>query len=272
MKLHEAIEQLIKQKGSMSANNVALELNRNKWYSKKDGSLIKSSQISARVKNYTLLFKKRDGIIYLVNEGVKQKKKVIIDVETVKAKIVKPILNGSFSISELMDENYFKLADLIDDNVPDEPGLYCIRIKNINSLNVVFANELLKRDHNIIYIGLASKSLKQRFLGQELRAKGHGTFFRSIGAVLGYTPEKGSLIGKKNQNNYKFSTTNQKNIIVWINSNLLVNWVVREQDLNIIENNLIKQYLPLLNGTGNPSHLQELKDLRAKCRLIARSK
>ncbi len=41
-------------------------------------------------------------------------------------------------------------------------------------------------------------------LGNELRARGHGTFFRSLGAVLGYLPPKGSLKGKSNQNNYTF--------------------------------------------------------------------
>jgi len=169
-----------------------------------------------------------------------------------------------------MNEKNFKSASTIDNLVPDEPGLYCISISNINAVNTPFNNVLKERNHNIVYIGIASKSLKKRFLGQELRAKGHGTFFRSTGAVLGFTPPKGSLADKKNQNNYKFSVKDELQIISWINKNLLVNWVSLEGNLNSIEDELIIQHLPLLNIAGNPSALQELRDLRNNCKRIAR--
>ena len=80
----------------------------------------------------------------------------------------------------------FKNCSSIDNLVPNSPGIYCLKIKDINSLPKEFAKILSERNHNIIYIGIASKSLKKRFLDQELRAKGHGTFFRSIGAILGF--------------------------------------------------------------------------------------
>lgn len=170
----------------------------------------------------------------------------------------------------LMNEKNFKQAKEVDTFVPDESGLYCIRIKDKHLLTEPFYSHLKERNHNIIYIGIASKSLKTRFLGQELRAIGHGTFFRSIGAVLGFTPEYGSLKDKKNQNNYTFSVSDKRKIIKWINQNLIVNWVKVDQDINNIENELIKTHLPLLNIAGNPAALKELSILRDNCKRIAR--
>jgi hypothetical protein len=53
MKLHEAIEKLLRQKGQpMTALEIADRLNKNKWYVKKDQSQIEPSQITARVRKY----------------------------------------------------------------------------------------------------------------------------------------------------------------------------------------------------------------------------
>lgn len=157
----------------------------------------------------------------------------------------------------------------MDGNLPDEPGLYCLRIKDSKALPTSLSAILKERQHNIIYIGIASQSLRKR-LNQELRAKGHGTFFRSIGAVLGYLPEKGSLVGKLNQNNYKFLKNDEKKIITWINENLLVNWVVMEENLAAFELDLLKEYLPLMNISGNPGALPKISLLRNECKRIAR--
>lgn len=68
MTLHEAIIQILKSKGEeLSTQQIADELNRTKLYEKKDKSLIKSSQISARVrkKEYKKIFICNRGIISL---------------------------------------------------------------------------------------------------------------------------------------------------------------------------------------------------------------
>ena len=67
---------------------------------------------------------------------------------------------------------------------------------------------------------------------QELFAKGHGTFFRSLGALLGHRPEKGSLVGKKNQKNYRFPKRDEQKIAKWIIDNLAVNWIELEEDVH----------------------------------------
>jgi hypothetical protein len=171
-------------------------------------------------------------------------------------------------VKTLMNEKNFKSASIIDDIVSDSPGLYCIRIREISKLPKYFAEQLADRKHNIIYSGIASQSLNDR-LNQELRAIGHGTFFRSIGAVLGFRPPKGSLVTKKNKRNYKFTAPDKEKIIAWINDNLTVNWIEHSRDLESIESELIAEYRPLINIDKNPFKLQVLSDLRAECVRIA---
>lgn len=169
----------------------------------------------------------------------------------------------------LMNEKNFKDAAVIDVKIPNSPGLYCIRIKNPDLLPTPFNAQLKIRGHNIVYLGIASKSLKQRLLNQELRAKGHGTFFRSIGAVLGFRPTEGTLKNKANKKNFKFSNSDEIKIIEWMNFNLIVNWIEYGSDFDNVETYLIQKYQPLFNLAKNPLHLKELSILRAECVKIA---
>ncbi|WP_155600460.1 GIY-YIG nuclease family protein [Zobellia amurskyensis] len=260
---------MLKEKARpLRTSEIAGILNENGLYRKGNGSLIKAGQISARINNYPHLFTKLNGVISLKSSTgvpVKKIKKISMRRVMVDTNDNTPVL-----VEKLMKPKNFNSIPEVENKVPDRPGLYCIRIVNPKSLKPFLTKALLERGHNIIYIGLASKSLKKRFLGQELRAKGHGTFFRSLGAVLGFTPEKGSLVGKKNQNNYKFSKSDEQQIVAWINKNLIVNWVEVIDNLNIIENTLLKEYQPLLNLTGNPGRLIEVKQLRDECKRVAR--
>lgn len=270
MTLHEAIAQvLLDKRRPMTARKIADLLNKNSWYTKKDTSLIRSSQIGARVKNYPHLFNKNGPLISLKGKTGLLK---VFTSPKLKASLVEINSNSTLKIKDLMNEKNFKSASGTDNLVPDKPGLYCIRILSPRSLSAEFAQALEERNHNIIYIGIASQSLRKRFLGQELRARGHGTFFRSIGAVLGYRPEPGSLLNKKNQNNYTFSQDDEKKIIKWINQNLIVNWIATEGDLKGIENKLIKEHLPLLNIAGNPGAIKKLEEMREECKRIGRGK
>ena len=62
LKLHEAIEQVLKDKGRpMSAREIAEEINQKNLYQRKDGMPVPSSQINARVNNYPKLFLKTTG-------------------------------------------------------------------------------------------------------------------------------------------------------------------------------------------------------------------
>lgn len=263
MTLHEAIEKVLQQKGmSMTTQQIADELNENNWYKKKDGSKILAFQIHGRTRNYSHLFERKGSTVSLIEKS-------ITDTITTKTKIVKPIVEStnislkdeSFFEKDLMSEEKYIRASDIDNIVPNTSGLYCIRISDINKIPNPFNHFLADRQHNIIYMGIAKKSLKRRFLNQELRANGHGTFFRSIGAILGYRPLKGSLVAKKNKRNYKFSNTDE--------NNLLVNWIEFNDDFDALETSLIQKYKPLINISKNPSAIKELSDLRKICVQIA---
>ena len=269
MTLHEAILQLLVQQGSsMSTKEIAATLNRNKWYSKKnENPEITDYQIYGRARKYSKLFSVNGSVVELRDKSkihVSEKKKVIIP----------PVVQRSFIDTStiehiLLKEKNFKAASEIDEIVPDRPGIYCIKIKKTDLLPAYLSVVLKQREHSYLYLGIATKSLKVRFLGQELRAKGHGTFFRSIGAVLGYRPVKGSLKDKKNKKNYTFSPKDEQQIIKWINANLLVNWIEYKGDVEAYEAKLIEDISPLLNIKKNPFVLKELEALRTECREIA---
>lgn len=271
MTLQEAIQQvLLKTDKALTATEIAEVLNANSWYSKKDGSNIISSQIDSRVKSYPDLFNKSGGRIFLKSKlGIVPKKAILKQKQVSVDKIAS---DSNLLMKVLINEKNFKTINSSEQDIPDIPGLFSIRIKDPKVLDTVFLNVLTERNHSIIYISRASKSLQKQFLNEELRAKGHGAFFRSLGAVLDYVPEEGSLIGQSNQNNYKFSALNEQKIIEWIDANLIINWVTVKDNLNAIENELLKQHLPLLNIAGNPGALNNVRVLKNKCREIARGK
>lgn len=273
MTLHEAIEKVLLKKGrSMTTSEIAYELNKNYWYKKKDGSEIQAFQVHGRTRKYSRIFERNGSTVSLIgksNSKLSAPEKRIIK----KAKSKKTKIEADIALFEkaLMKEINFKSAAIIDDLVPDVTGFYCIMIKESHKIPKSFSNILTSRKHNILYIGIASQSLKKRFLNQELRARGHGTFFRSIGAILGYRPEKGSLSHKANKRNYTFQREHEKEIIDWINKNLKVNWVPFQGNYRTIETGLIEKHLPLLNIAKNPLSLKELSELRAECVRIANS-
>ena len=96
------------------------------------------------------------------------------------------------------------------------------------------------------------------------------SFFRSLGAVLGFRPPVGSLWGKTNQCNYRFSPSDTATVIEWINEHLSVQWLCRSTTLANMEREAIHRYRPLLNIAHNPAPSPELEKLRAVCVALAR--
>ena len=176
--------------------------------------------------------------------------------------------------SLLMNEKKFvKVSKLTANDIPNKPGFYVIRINDINVLPEVFSKALEQRKHNILYIGISKDNIQDRLWNQELHLKKPATFFRSMGAILGYRPPKNTLSSKSY--NYKFSQKDTDNIIQWMKENLLVNYIAcdyNEKILKCIEKELIKQYKPIINIQNNPYKLKELEELRDICVEIARSK
>ena len=164
-------------------------------------------------------------------------------------------------------ENFKSLKDLDNLNL-NSAGIYALRIRDISTFPLELRNEIEDKDSSIIYIGKASKNLGKR-LDEECRGKRHGTFFRGIGALINFKPPKGSLIGKANSNNYKFSSTDSSKIIDWMNENLEFDYLKVEKNIDFIEKDLIKHFQPILNSTHNPKKSIYLAALRKECRNVA---
>ncbi len=169
----------------------------------------------------------------------------------------------------LLSAGSFCAPDALDADVLTGPGLYAIRLNDVAALPAPFF-ALANRVDRILYVGKATVSLRERFLEQELRAKGHGTFFRSIGAVLGYRPVPGSLVGKANQHNFVFAPSDRLAIRNWLTQNVVANAIAVDHDLGRLEIDVIRHYTPLLNLDHNPAALQELIDARRACLSVAR--
>lgn len=168
----------------------------------------------------------------------------------------------------LVNNNNFKDISQLDNLILDKKGFYCIRLKENSKLPNKYQLIFEEREFKFIYIGKAEKTLSQR-LEQELEHKSPGTFFRSIGSVLGYSPMKGHLIGKANQDNFKFSKEDTNKIISWLKENVEISIVEYEGNFDLIEGELISKYAPLLNIDKNPLKLQELIDDRKRSKNIA---
>lgn len=77
MTFHVAIEKLLRETGHpMTTHNIADELNRNKWYQKKDGSKITDFQIHGRTRNYPQLFNRNRTTVSLARHKAAKPKKV----------------------------------------------------------------------------------------------------------------------------------------------------------------------------------------------------
>lgn len=153
--------------------------------------------------------------------------------------------------------------------VPTSPGYYAIFIDNPHSLPDPFCDLLVQRETRLIYLGIASRSLYQRLVEQDLQHRKASTFFRGIGAILDCRPVPGSLTGNKNQNNYKFSPTQTEKIISWINVHLSVSWLKAQPALKEEEELLIGKCMPIINTIHNPEPTRKLANLRLECRMIA---
>lgn len=181
-----------------------------------------------------------------------------------------PVKGLAAAEKRLIQGDFVSVGALSGEMVPDVPGLYCIKLRMGAKLPAKFWKVW---EDGIIYIGQASTSLRQRFWKQELNHIGAATFFRSIGAMQGYMPPKGSLVGKKNQNNFKFSPEDTESIREWMRKSLIVNCIpFSTETMDAVEKKLIDTYRPLVNNKHNPDYSRELEAAKEKCREYARSK
>lgn len=173
-------------------------------------------------------------------------------------------------------------------------GIYAVRSKNRNIFKDV-NNEIHKEyqertipttleemvkyfvDENVIYIGKGTGNggLLER-LNQEFLHIGNGTFFRTVGAVLLFNPDRGI----ENTNNYRFDEPEKQAAKDFIENNLEVSYECKHTiheffniyNINIIEKGMIKVNKPIFNIQNNSTPSPSVKRLRNRCLNIAKQK
>lgn len=158
----------------------------------------------------------------------------------------------------------------VDNQEVSQPGMYAIFADEPATLGPQFAEILQEKRSCLLYIGIASTSLRTRLVTQDLRGKGTSTFLQSMGAIWGYRPPAGSL--GATSTNYQFDAPVTQEIIGRISTHLYVRWITDLRGLSLEDagSYAIRQHKPVLNIRHNPKPSPELKDLRAECRRIAR--
>ena len=186
-------------------------------------------------------------------------------------KIVKRTSSSSSLLKTVFDSAVFLPQAHLNRDLLQKTGFYAIRLKDGSSLPIRYQSRLNERRTDIMYIGKAEGQSLSKRLGQELQHTSPGTFFRSIGAVLGMRPIPGSLNDYSNKKNYKFSISDTQEVIDWLSENVEVAIAPFSGHFSI-ENEIIANYSPLLNHTGNPNKCLELIEDRAECRRVANQK
>lgn len=278
MTLHLGIQDVLSSAGgALTPRQIADAINARGLYERSDGAPLPAGQVSARVRKYpALLVTSTEGIRLVGSTST------VTPIEDWQASAdTAEIGEGATGtphcptrIAEiernLLADDQFRDAANIEGEVTDRFGLYAIRVRRIEALPKPFRSIAHERDSRLIYLGEATgKTLRRRFLRNELRGQGHGTFFRSLGAVLGYRPPVGSLVGEENPRNYRFSPADTARIVDWINAHIEVSWTPFSDGIHESEVTLIRKHTPLLNLRDNPLALPELSALRAECCAIA---
>jgi hypothetical protein len=172
--------------------------------------------------------------------------------------------------SALLTPGTLHAVEGLADAVPEGHGVYAVWAKDLDDLPEPFRTAARERATRLLFIGSATgRSLRRRMVHDELEGRGHGTFFRSIGVVLGYRPLVGSLVGSANHLDFGFETEDVIAITDWLRRHVEVSWVEVEDAPEDVAAGLIHEYTPLLNLRGNPEALPQLKELRKVAVMIA---
>jgi hypothetical protein len=272
MKLHEAMQKVLNEnERPMRPSEIADALNQNKWYQKKDGSRIDSSQIRLRAKNYTDDFEVKDGLIYTKGGSYKTISKPseatpITKTESTSKKIM-PTLDD---VSLESKYSVFDPAKTSNNSIPSKPGVYVICLKpdcTLPDVGIPFTTNVIN-GNEVIYIGIAAKDLYQRLINQHFFGNnaGRSTFRKSTGSMLGYSKVPRDKNPKTRKT--KFSEADEMRLTNWMQQSLIVYYQLH-QNPDSIETVLINEFNPPLNllknhNTINKQFRAHLSTLRTK--------
>ena len=176
-----------------------------------------------------------------------------------------------------MITNEFQVFDPLKDDVntiPTLSGNYIFALRKNRKLpDVGIPVTYTKfRDYEVIYVGIASNSLKDRDVKKHFNGNAGGSTFRkSLGCLFGY-----NLIPRDSHYNSngktKFNITDESKLSDWIKTNLLL-FYYPNKEFDSIESLLIQALNPPLNLDKNYNvvnsefrkHLSKLRNSKPNC-------
>ena len=160
-----------------------------------------------------------------------------------------------------MDFGGFIAFNPLSDNgndIPKSPGNYLVTIRDIKALPSLGHRVITQQFHGqeLIYTGIAKKDLHHRIWKSHFGGHaGRSTLRLTLGCLLGYT-----LIprDKSNPNNGKvrFNADDERELRSWMKENLVF-YVLPNDDPKQLESDLIQQFNPPLNLSGNENPVNQ---------------
>lgn len=174
----------------------------------------------------------------------------------------KPIEKGNFTLFDPKKHS--------SNDIPDNPGNYIVCLNKGSKLPSIGIECKTKRFQslNVIYTGIAGKSLRKRDYRQHFTGNnaGSSTLRKSLGSLFGYPKiarDKDATNGKT-----KFKENDEIKLSEWMKTNLVLYY---KSNLNPdkLEDELIKEYNPPLNLSKNKNienldYRKRLSELRNK--------
>lgn len=177
------------------------------------------------------------------------------------------------SNSAIKSTNEFELFDFEkhdSEHIPDNPGNYIVCLKRGSKLPDIGVSCTMKtyKELNVIYTGIAGKSLRKRDYKQHFTGNnaGSSTLRKSLGSMFGYPKiarDKDPSNGKT-----KFNETDEIKLSEWMKSNLVL-YFKSNSSPDELENELISELNPPLNLSKNSNIInlqfrKRLSELRSK--------
>ena len=196
MTLHEAIERVLVKHGSLSAPEIADEINRLRLYARGDGGRVPATQIHARVRHHPDLFFSTNGKIHLIRAGRSRRSRPLKITPTSQ----KPPASSAPKVQDVLELG--KVGDLMKGGLPndsrlDQCGVYCLAVPHGYVPRFIAPDEVRTIKNVIdpwdidrlsakwvvgtetVYIGLAGdrtpRSLRKRLNDLLEHAQGHTT-------------------------------------------------------------------------------------------------
>lgn len=153
------------------------------------------------------------------------------------------------------------------ERIPDSSGNYIICLQKGKILPKIDLEASYKtfKGFEVVYTGIASKSLKKRDYKQHFNGNaGSSTLRKSLGSLFGYTKIKRDK--NPHSKKTKFDAEDEAKLSQWMQTNLVL-FYTENSAPNCLEDELIEKYNPPLNLAKNKNEInQEFRALLSTLR------